>query len=96
MIQLGEGEVEYHFSIFVLLSALLAYRDYRPLSMGAATAAVHHALFNYLQENDLYGIVCFTHPGFQYGAVARCVRHGTNRHLDFDCAAHGGGCPCRQ
>ncbi|CAH0226945.1 Methyl-accepting chemotaxis protein III [Erwinia aphidicola] len=64
MIQLGEGEVEYHFSIFVLLSALLAYRDYRPLLMGAATAAIHHALFNYLQENDLYGIVCFTHPGF--------------------------------
>ncbi|WNN49118.1 methyl-accepting chemotaxis protein [Siccibacter colletis] len=32
--------------------------------MGAATAAVHHALFNYLQENDLFGIVCFMHPGF--------------------------------
>ncbi|HBH64964.1 MAG TPA: methyl-accepting chemotaxis protein, partial [Erwinia persicina] len=63
-IQLGKGEVEYHFSIFVLLSALLAYRDYRPLLMGAATAAVHHTLFNYLQEHDLYGIVCFTHPGF--------------------------------
>ncbi|MEJ5175534.1 MULTISPECIES: methyl-accepting chemotaxis protein [Erwinia] len=64
LIQLGQGEVEYHFSIFVLLSALLAYRDFRPLLMGAATAAVHHALFNYFQENDLYGIVCFTHPGF--------------------------------
>ena len=31
LIQLGQGEVEYHFSIFVLLSALLAYRDFRPL-----------------------------------------------------------------
>jgi len=64
LIQLGHGETEYHFSVFVLLSALLAWRDWRPLLMGAATAAVHHALFNYLQENDLFGIVCFTHPGF--------------------------------
>ncbi|MDN6116228.1 MAG: methyl-accepting chemotaxis protein, partial [Enterobacterales bacterium] len=57
LIQLGEGETEFHFSVFVLLSALLAYRDYRPLLMGALTAAIHHLLFNYLQENDLYGIV---------------------------------------
>jgi len=64
LIQLGEGETEFHFSVFVLLSALLAYRDYRPLLMGALTAAVHHALFNYLQENDLYGVICFMHPGF--------------------------------
>ena len=63
LIQLGEGETEFHFSVFVLLSALLAYRDYRPLLIGAATAAGHHLLFNYLQENDLYGIVCFMHPG---------------------------------
>lgn len=64
LIQLGQGDTEYHFSIFVLLSALLAYRDYRPLLMGAATAAVHHAVFNYLQQNDLFGVVVFMHPGF--------------------------------
>lgn len=64
LIQLGEGETEFHFSVFVLLSALLAYRDYRPILMGAATAAVHHVLFNYLQEQDLFGIVCFMHTGF--------------------------------
>jgi methyl-accepting chemotaxis protein len=64
LIQLGEGETEFHFSVFVLLSALLAYRDYRPILMGAATAAVHHILFNYLQEQDLFGIVCFMHTGF--------------------------------
>jgi methyl-accepting chemotaxis protein len=64
LIQLGEGETEFHFSVFVLLSALLAYRDYRPILMGAATAAVHHILFNYLQEQDLLGIVCFMHTGF--------------------------------
>lgn len=64
LIQVGDGETEFHFSVFVLLSALLAYRDYRPILMGAATAAVHHILFNYLQEQDLFGIVCFMHPGF--------------------------------
>lgn len=29
LIQLGGGETEYHFSVFVLLSALLAWRDWR-------------------------------------------------------------------
>ncbi|MCT4714986.1 methyl-accepting chemotaxis protein [Enterobacteriaceae bacterium H18W14] len=64
LIQLGEGETEFHFAVFVLLSALLAYRDYRPILMGAATAAVHHILFNYLQEQDLFGVICFMHTGF--------------------------------
>ncbi|MEO3992279.1 methyl-accepting chemotaxis protein [Pseudocitrobacter cyperus] len=63
LIQLGEGETEYHFSVFVLLSALLAWRDWRPLVMGAAVIAVHHLVFNYLQENNLYHIVIFTHTG---------------------------------
>ncbi|WP_217480292.1 methyl-accepting chemotaxis protein [Enterobacter chuandaensis] len=64
LIHLGEGETEYHFSVFVLLSALLAWRDWRPLVMGAAVIALHHLIFNYLQENDLYGVVVFTHTGF--------------------------------
>ncbi|RPH30906.1 methyl-accepting chemotaxis protein [Buttiauxella warmboldiae] len=63
LIQLGEGETEYHFAVFVLLSALLAYRDYRPVLMGAAVAAIHHGLFAWLQANELFGIICFIHPG---------------------------------
>ncbi|MDJ0039765.1 methyl-accepting chemotaxis protein [Pantoea allii] len=63
LIQLGQGETEFHFSVFVLLSVLLVYRDSRPLLMAAATGAVHHLLFNYLQENDRFGIVVFHHPG---------------------------------
>lgn len=63
LIQLGNGETEYHFSVFVLLSALLAYRDYRPLLMGAVIAAIHHILFAWLQANELFGITCFMHPG---------------------------------
>lgn len=64
LIHLGEGETEYHFSVFVLLSALLAWRDWRPLVMGAAVIALHHLVFNALQENDLYGVVVFMHTGF--------------------------------
>ncbi|WP_330984903.1 MULTISPECIES: methyl-accepting chemotaxis protein [Enterobacterales] len=59
LIQLGAGGTEYHFSVFVLLSALLAWRDWKPLVAGAAVIAVHHLLFNYLQANDLFGIVVF-------------------------------------
>lgn len=64
LIHLGHGETEYHFSVFVLLSALLAWRDWRPLLMGAAVIAIHHLVFNYLQEHDLYGVVVFMHTGF--------------------------------
>lgn len=63
LIQLGEGETEYHFSVFVLLSALLAWRDWRPLIMGAGVIAVHHLTFNYLQEYGLFNITVFMHTG---------------------------------
>ena len=63
LIQLGGGETEYHFSVFVLLSALLAWRDWRPLIMGAAVIAVHHLVFNYLQEYELFNITVFMHTG---------------------------------
>lgn len=59
LIQLGGGETEYHFSVFVLLSALLAWRDWKPVVMGAAVIAVHHLVFNYLQADGLFGIVVF-------------------------------------
>ncbi|HAT1572530.1 TPA: methyl-accepting chemotaxis protein [Kluyvera cryocrescens] len=63
LIQLGHGETEYHFSVFVLLSALLAWRDWRPLIMGAGVIAVHHLVFNYLQEYGLFHITVFMHTG---------------------------------
>lgn len=63
LIQLGGGETEYHFSVFVLLSALLAWRDWRPLIMGAGVIAVHHLVFNYLQEFGLFNITVFMHAG---------------------------------
>jgi len=46
----AHGLLEMHFSIFVLLAVLLYYRDALPILAAAATIAVHHLLFNYLQE----------------------------------------------
>ena len=56
------GMVELHFGIFALLAFLLAYRDWRPIVLAAATAAVHHLTFNYFQELG-YGVMCFTQTG---------------------------------
>lgn len=44
------GMIEGHFVIFVLLSVLLAYRDWRVLACGAVVIAIHHLLFCYLQH----------------------------------------------
>ena len=56
------GMIELHFGIFVLLAFLLCYRDWRPIVLGAAVAAVHHLTFNYLQQLG-FGVMCFTHTG---------------------------------
>ncbi|HSO45960.1 MAG TPA: hypothetical protein VLQ47_10645, partial [Rhodoferax sp.] len=56
------GMEELHFGIFVLLAFLLSYRDWRPIVVAAAVAAVHHLSFNFLQTWG-YGVVCFTEPG---------------------------------
>src|ERR1700761_7579133 len=55
------GLTELHFGIFVLMSFLLAYRDWRPILCAACVIAVHHFTFNYLQLAGL-GVYCFTQP----------------------------------
>lgn len=47
----AHGLIEMHFSIFALLALLLYYRDALPILVAAAVIAVHHLLFNYLQES---------------------------------------------
>jgi len=46
----AHGLIEMHFGIFALLAALLYYRDYLTIVTAAAVIAVHHLVFNYLQE----------------------------------------------
>jgi methyl-accepting chemotaxis protein len=55
------GVVELHFGIFVFMSFLLAYRDWRPIVCAGLVIAVHHLTFNYLQLAGL-GVYCFTQP----------------------------------
>jgi methyl-accepting chemotaxis protein len=58
MIQLGEGLIELHFGIFVLLAFLLAYCDWRPVVFAAAVIAAHHLGFDALQRAG-FGVYVF-------------------------------------
>ncbi len=60
-IHLMSGMAEIHFGIFVLLSLLLAYRDWRTILCAAVVIALHHLSFNFLQQWG-YGTLCFTQP----------------------------------
>ena len=51
-IQQGHGMIELHFGIFVNLAMLLYFRDWRPVLAAAATIAIHHVLFSYLQQSN--------------------------------------------
>lgn len=46
----AHGMVETHFGIFALLAFLLYYRDWMPIVIAAGVIAVHHLLFNQLQQ----------------------------------------------
>ncbi len=59
----ANGQIELHFGIFVGLSFLLFYKDWRVIAAAAVVAAVHHLLFNYLQSAG-YDAICFTKPGW--------------------------------
>jgi methyl-accepting chemotaxis protein len=50
-IHLAMGKTELHFSIFVLLALLIAFRDWQVILAAALVIAVHHLLFMYLQFN---------------------------------------------
>ena len=53
MIQCQLGRIEMHFHIFGALAFLLVYRDYKSLIPAALAIALHHASFNYCQENSI-------------------------------------------
>ncbi|HEY4297984.1 MAG TPA: methyl-accepting chemotaxis protein [Paraburkholderia sp.] len=55
------GVTEMHFGVFVLMSFLLAYRDWRPIACAAVVIAVHHFTFDYLQFAG-FDVYCFTQP----------------------------------
>jgi methyl-accepting chemotaxis protein len=67
-IQVARGLTEMHFGVFVSLAFLLAYRDWRPVAVAAATIALHHVSFNALQQFG-WSTVCFTQPSWTLVAL---------------------------
>jgi len=77
-IHLSRGTLEFHFNVFVTLSALLGYRDWRAIVFTGGLFAVHHLAFDRMLAAGL-GTYClsepslvriFVHAGF---VVAQCL-----------------------
>lgn len=77
-IHLSRGTLEFHFNVFVTLSALLGYRDWRTIVFTGGLFAVHHLAFDRMLAAGL-GTYClsepslvriFVHAGF---VVAQCL-----------------------
>ncbi|MGB0732354.1 MAG: methyl-accepting chemotaxis protein [Pontibacterium sp.] len=64
LIHQTHGMLEFHFTIFVLLAILLFYRDWLVILAAAALIAVHHVLFNYIQQSGGALYVFETRTGF--------------------------------
>ena len=62
------GMLEMHFSIFVLLAMLIAFRDYLVILTAAATIAVHHLLFLYLQQQNM-GVYLVPAESLSFGVI---------------------------
>jgi methyl-accepting chemotaxis protein len=52
-IQVQLGRIEMHFHVFSGLAFLILFKDWKPILSGAATIAIHHLIFNYLQQYDV-------------------------------------------
>ncbi len=63
VIHVARGRPEAHFAVFAFLACTVVYRHWLPVVAAAATIAVHHLSFNYMQQWG-WGPVCFTEPGF--------------------------------
>jgi methyl-accepting chemotaxis protein len=60
-IHLAGGALIFHFNVFVSLSLLLAYRDWRPIAFMAVLFSVHHLAFDRLLQAG-YGVYCLSQP----------------------------------
>jgi len=77
-IHLSRGVLEFHFNVFVTLSALLAYRDWRVIVFTGGLFAVHHLAFDRMLAAGL-GTYCLSAPSLARVAlhagfvIAQCV-----------------------
>ena len=67
-IHLSGGELLYHFNVFVCLSFLLIYSDWRPITFMAGLFAVHHLGFDRLLQAG-WGTYCLSAPDPQQIAL---------------------------
>ncbi len=71
-VHIARGLLEYHFSFFILLPVMLAYRDIRPLITMGLTIIIHHLVFDLLQQA---GFACYVFRGPFVGLPAVAL-HG--------------------
>ncbi|MBB3182838.1 methyl-accepting chemotaxis protein [Halomonas fontilapidosi] len=79
LIEQSGGQIEAHFSIFIMLSALILYSNWRVIVFGAAVIAVHHALFTWLQYLGAVSLYAGMGEAGHQGAAALLVclaQHG--------------------
>jgi len=60
-IHLARGALQYHFNVFVSLSLLLVYRDWRPIATMASLFIAHHVGFDRLLQAGI-GTYCLSAP----------------------------------
>ncbi|HEX4842500.1 MAG TPA: hypothetical protein VFV57_02425 [Limnobacter sp.] len=71
-VHLARGLTEYHFSFFMLLPVMLAYRDARPLITMGMMIVVHHLVFDLLQQA---GYECYVFLG-PFAGLPAVALHG--------------------
>ena len=71
-VHIARGLIEYHFSFFMLLPVMLAYRDIRPLVTMGLAIIIHHLVFDMLQQA---GFACYVFRGPFVGIPAVAL-HG--------------------
>lgn len=71
-VHIARGLLEFHFSFFMLLPVMLAYRDARPLVSMGLFILVHHLLFDLLQRA---GFDCYVFRG-PFSGLPAVALHG--------------------
>ncbi|MFP5482369.1 MAG: hypothetical protein ACLGGW_03735, partial [Gammaproteobacteria bacterium] len=71
-VHLARGLLEYHFSFFMLLPVMLAYRDTRPLLSMGLFIVIHHIVFDMLQQA---GFECYIFRG-PFSGMPAVALHG--------------------
>lgn len=87
LIEQSGGMIEAHFSIFILLSVLILYSDWRVIAFGGLVIALHHALFTWLQYHGI--VQLYINMGDRHSMASDEATHGA-LHLFYCLLMHGG------